>query len=465
VAFITVGLTEAATLQQPESLFASLSLVGFDFQVTETGGSYSKFSGSIRTVGSFQSFDYTLGAGGMVTSVTYRSAGSMINETGFKITGLHIPLAILQANLANVMPLLTSGNDHITGNGSAQTFYAGAGDDVVLALGGDDKIYGEVGNDSLNGGAGNDLVYGGTGNDYLDGGEGTDQLFGDAGDDFLDGVAGVAQMDGGDGFDMVVYNTASSGVTVNLATGHGSGGAAEVDTYTNVEAIGASAFNDILTGTDGTNYIWAGAGDDVILGLGGSDNLDGAAGDDSIYGGAGNDHLYGGDGNDTIHADAGNDNAFGGNGNDYVIGTGGALSVDGGAGHDQLYGGSAADHLSGGIGDDLLLGNGGNDRLNGSSGIDVLSGGLGADVFLGGADADYFVMNHDIAYAGYDNIGDFRDGVDWLQLPEYARHLTTVTNASFGCVVSIALADSSYNLYIAGVNAHQIADQIYYYGT
>jgi Ca2+-binding RTX toxin-like protein len=421
----------------------TLSLDDFVFSATGTGGIYSKTTFIPRFGTVTDTVEYVLGGTGKIVAVNFY----FLTLGVFTIKNLDIPLSQFTSSSSNIMPLLTAGSDAIEGAAGADNIFAGAGNDIVHGMNGDDTLYGEAGADQLFGGAG------------------SDKLFGGAGDDFLYGGDGVAQMDGGDGFDMVVYNTASSGVTVNLATGHGSGGAAEGDSYTSVEAIGGSAFNDILTGTDSTNYIWAGAGNDVIFGLGGSDNLDGAAGDDSIYGGAGDDHLYGGDGNDTLHADAGNDSVFGGAGNDYVIGTGGALTADGGAGHDQLYGGSAADHLSGGIGDDLLLGNGGNDRLNGGAGIDVLSGGLGADVFFGGADADYFVMNHDIAYAGYDNIGDFRDGVDWLQLPEYARHLTVITNASFGCVVSIALADSSYNLYIAGVNAHQIADQIYYYGS
>ena len=350
----------------------------------------------------------------------------------------------------------SNGNDTLTGSNA---------DNQITGLFGRDAIYGMGGNDKLYGGYDGGLVYGGDGNDYLtNGSSGASSLFGGAGDDLLDGFGSAALLDGGDGWDMAVHNGGSAGVTVNLLTGVGVGGSAQGDTYVSVEAISSTAFADTLTGTNGTNYFWAGSGDDQLFGMGGFDNLDGAAGDDQIFGGAGDDYLYGGEGSDTIHADSGNDTAYGGAGNDYFIGTGGVLRAYGEAGNDLLYGGMSADVLYGGDANDVLWGSYGGDNLYGGAGSDVLMGALGADVFYGGAGTDYFAMNHDIGYGAYDNIVDFTDGVDLMQLPEYAQGALTITSASFGCILSIALADSSYNIYVGGVNAAQIADQIYYYG-
>jgi len=85
-----------------------------------------------------------------------------------------------------------TGNDDITGNGSANF------------------LYGMQGNDVLRGEAGADKLYGGTNNDQLFGGVGNDSLFGDAGDDTLDGGANKDTMTGGVGSDTFVFASASN---------------------------------------------------------------------------------------------------------------------------------------------------------------------------------------------------------------------------------------------------------------
>ncbi len=578
MAVIQVGVANSSVFTDRGNLEQTLSLVGWQFGTTASGGVYTLRQGTTTA-----SLSFTFGPNGNIFGMEYATitAGNFadLSRNTWTVTDLNLPLAGLQANLANIMPLITGGNDFITGNdvntsgyGGNQIIYAGAGNDEVRGLGsndtiwggtGNDRLFGGDGNDRLNGESGNDLLNGGAGADVLDGGEGTDtanyfnavagvnvnlltgfgnggeaqgdsyisienidggdgndtltgsntdnrifgysgddvlygmggndtlhgnfgadtlyggdgndylvsnqtgtsKLYGDAGDDFLDGFGSAALMDGGAGWDMAVYNMSSAGVNVNLSTGIGSGGAAAGDTYVGIEAISSTAYNDLLTGTNETNYFWAGSGDDQLFGMGGFDNLDGAAGNDQIFGGAGDDYLYGGEGSDTIHADGGNDTAYGGNGDDYFIATGGILTAYGDLGNDLLYGGISADRLDGGGGNDVLWGSYGNDALYGGAGSDVLMGALGADVFYGGSGTDYFAMNNDIAYGAYDNIVDFTDGIDLMQLPEYARNALTITTASFGCIVSIALADSSYNIYVGGVNAAQIADQIYYYGS
>ena len=180
---------------------------------------------------------------------------------------------------------------------------------------------------------------------------------------------------------------------------------------------------------------------------------------------SGADFLYGEAGVDTIFADAGLDVAYGGSGNDNIYGAGDVLTAYGDAGDDVVGGGGFNDFLYGGEDGDLLWGYLGNDQLYGDAGVDRLSGYTGTDVMYGGAGLDYFIMNYDVVSTAYDSIGDFTDGVDFLQLPTYANGYTTfTTTGATACTVSIALGGSSYNVYIVGVNATQLADQVYYYG-
>ncbi len=60
-----------------------------------------------------------------------------------------------------------SGNDRLTGNGTANTLSGGAGDDTLRGAGGNDRLLGGDGNDVLDGGAGNDTMTGGGGADQF----------------------------------------------------------------------------------------------------------------------------------------------------------------------------------------------------------------------------------------------------------------------------------------------------------
>src|SRR5262249_52883311 len=84
--------------------------------------------------------------------------------------------------------------------------------------------------DTLTGPGLNDTLYGYDGNDTINGGIGDDTLNGGDGDDTLIGGAGADNMDGGAGVDTASYAGSSGAVTVNLATGTGSGGDAAGDT-------------------------------------------------------------------------------------------------------------------------------------------------------------------------------------------------------------------------------------------
>ena len=92
----------------------------------------------------------------------------------------------------------------------------------------------------------------------------------------------------------------SAGVRANLMDAATNAGEAVGDTYIAIEHLIGSAFNDDLSGTDGTNRLTGGAGNDALSGFGGTDFLLGGEGNDTINGQGGNDQIDGGLGNDTL---------------------------------------------------------------------------------------------------------------------------------------------------------------------
>jgi Ca2+-binding RTX toxin-like protein len=166
-----------------------------------------------------------------------------------------------------------------------------------------------------------------------------------------------------------------------------------LDTFSEVENIIGSDFNDTLVGDSQANVIEGGSGNDIIdgggntngfdiasyahasgdvtvsLAVGGpqitgagrdtliniegllgsdhNDNLTGNVTDNWIDGGLGNDTIHAGDGKDSIYANRGNDSVYGENNNDtiYVSSLSGNMPtvIDGGAcdaGSVQVHGGN-----------------------------------------------------------------------------------------------------------------------------
>ena len=80
------------------------------------------------------------------------------------------------------------------------------------------------------------------------------------------------------------------------------GGDAAGDSYSSIEGVIGSAFDDLLIGNNSANELRGGAGDDTLTGLLGNDRLDGGTGDDFLLGGVGSDTFAFGEdfGCDTI---------------------------------------------------------------------------------------------------------------------------------------------------------------------
>ncbi|MGR6468394.1 beta strand repeat-containing protein [Rhizobium sp. PAMB 3182] len=78
---------------------------------------------------------------------------------------------------------------------------------------------------------------------------------------------------GGSGYDIVDYRDDTTGVTVNLLTGHGSGGTAAGDIYSGIEGILGGLGDDTLVGDSGDNLLDGGSGSDHMTGDTGDDTF------------------------------------------------------------------------------------------------------------------------------------------------------------------------------------------------
>jgi Ca2+-binding RTX toxin-like protein len=92
--------------------------------------------------------------------------------------------------------------------------------------------------------------------------------------------SGVNTFDGGAGFDTVSYAAARSDIIVNLSAHSQNRGAAQGDTFNDIEAVEGGFGNDVITGQNASNR---------LDGRDGNDRLDGGADSDTLIGGAGND--------------------------------------------------------------------------------------------------------------------------------------------------------------------------------
>ncbi len=140
---------------------------------------------------------------------------------------------------------------------------------------------------------GADTMHGGNGLDRLFGDDGDDFLYGDADSDILDGGAGADTLDGGSGRDAAAYMGSATGVTVDMMNTAANTGDAVGDTYTSIEGVWGSSFDDNLYGDNNDNTLIGSHGNDVIDGRGGNDLLQGGTGSDTFVfsSGSGNDVI------------------------------------------------------------------------------------------------------------------------------------------------------------------------------
>mgnify|MGYP003638398317 CR=1 FL=1 len=180
--------------------------------------------------------------------------------------------------------------------------------------------------------------------------------------------------------------------------------------------------DNVITGTDASEFISVNDGNDIV---------NAGAGNDTIYGGSGDDILNGGDGNDTFLLTGlsdGNDTINGGDGYDKIVfhesgnktyelngdyslasqsieefvSSGGRVTMTNGTeddvidltgitfdGNFRIYGGNGNDVMMGSAEGDYLNGGGDNDTMYGAEGDDQIYGSTGDDLIFGGAGDDY----------------------------------------------------------------------------
>ena len=337
--------------------------------------------------------------------------------------------------------------------------------DRIIGDDGENDLNGGDGDDTLTGGAGGDFLQPGAGNDSIDGGAngvlgqkdalsyqydtdatsgitvtftaenagivndwsgGTDTFTGieyvrgthfadtfigtdgrqsiraNGGNDTIDGGAGVDDeldyFDSGGGDEI-----AHGPVVVDMVAGTASDGFGGTDTFTNIENIRGSEFNDNILGNDGNNNLRGDAGNDTIDGGLGDNHLDGGQGNDIIISRSRQDGIEGGAGDDTITIYQGDDDdrpyVDPGLGSNTIVQLGGAeiqlsyRSLDQGVQIDLALGqtikqGGAVDtfgivhQVSGSFGNDTIFGTDreyeayeatfGSDTIDGRGGFDEL---------------------------------------------------------------------------------------------
>jgi len=201
-------------------------------------------------------------------------------------------------------------------------------------------------------------------------------LNGGAGDDNLVSGDGNDNFQGGPGADSVDYSFASTGVTVDLQAGTGTG--MGTDTLSDVQNATGGDFNDMITGSSLDNTLLGGDGNDTLAGAGGNDTVDGQLGDDTIDEGTaanGADFLSGGGGSDTLW--------YGDRTTDIVVNAGGGAS-SGASGEKDTVGNDFETYVTGS----------GNDTLNGTGNDESFDPGTGTNTVDGGGGSDYLDLSN-----------------------------------------------------------------------
>lgn len=250
------------------------------------------------------------------------------------------------------------------------------------------------------------LTFTGTGDFKVYGNASDNEIIGGAGNDWLWGGAGADHFVGGDGYDTVSYTDSLEGVRVLDFANYDGLTIAYGDTFTGIEAIQGSGFDDVIYRHQGSMVIDGADGHDTVnyryafdvanVVIGGGTN---AAGDTLL----GVEEVIGSTGADRFTVNTSGVTVAGGHGDDvYVINsTGVTVEEDDGfmGGTDHVftslselklsafvenltytgtadftgYGNDEVNTIISGAGNDVLLGGAGGDRFEGGAGIDIVS--------------------------------------------------------------------------------------------
>ncbi len=135
-------------------------------------------------------------------------------------------------------------------------------------------------------GHGTNTVTLGSNGEFVFGGGGTETVTGGAGNDYYEIARGTDSFNGGGGFNTLSFADSAGGWTVNLGTGTATGPGTV--TFSNVQQVIGSDFNNTLIAGSTAATLVAGAGHDTLTGGAGNDVLTAGAGGDAMTGGGGN---------------------------------------------------------------------------------------------------------------------------------------------------------------------------------
>ncbi len=319
--------------------------------------------------------------------------------------GISINLALNTAQGGDAQGDIISNFENITGSAFGDQLVGDGNANVLRGNAGNDLFVGGLGADTMIGGAdldvvdysafsigvsvnlttgtgpGGDLIseieniIGSAFGDVLDGNNGANTMRGGAGNDFMVAGNGADLLIGGADNDEVSYETATTGVFVNLITGTGANGGVLQE----IENIRGSNFGDVLQGDNGAN---------TIRGLGGND---------FIIAGNGADLIIGGADNDVVSYETA------------TIGIFANLATGIGANGGVLQ---EIENITGSNFGDVILGSAGGNTLRGGAGNDYMVGDAGSDALFGGADNDVF--RFETSNFGNDVIVDYQDNGDHI---------------------------------------------------
>jgi len=491
-AAVTVNLTTGAASgghAQGDVFYGFENLIGSSYGDTLTG------DGDVNYLQGRAGAD-TLDGGAGSDWATYDNVTSS--------TGVNVNLATGtgaggEANgdvLSNIENLRGTKNaDTLTGDGGDNILIGGAGADTIDGGGGNDWASYEFATARVNvdlttgtgslGEANGDVL---SNIENLRGTAYNDTLTGDGNDNILEGGNGADSLIGGGGFDVASYQFAAAGLRASLSAPGTNTGAAAGDSYSGIEGLRGSEFDDTIIGSAGGDFLHGGAGADTLSGGDGDDTLEGGLGSDTLDGGAGFDWasyrsssaavsvyargglylsnygdaavdelisieaLEGSAHNDTLSGSAGFDDLImGGAGADTMYADGLASTADTGGSDTLSYATSATGvqvDLSTGTGTggdaqgdafygfENIIGSAYADTLTGDADNNVLRGGNGADTLTGGAGQDWAVYDEaadgngitvDLATGtGVGGIanGDVLSGIEHVRGTQYADTIT-----------------------------------------
>jgi Ca2+-binding RTX toxin-like protein len=241
-----------------------------------------------------------------------------------------------------------------------------------------------------------------------------DSVTGDNADNVLRGLGGVDSFSGGDGYDELDFSQDAQtghgglntyGVNINLATGTGTDGYNNIETFSGVERVRGTGFADTIIGSNASEEFVGNSGNDSFAGSGGGDFMRGGAGLDTLNGVAGSG-LFGdmsaGDRDWAVYNDGGILQGV-------IVNLDAGVAVDGFNGLDTLFdiervrGTNFADNFLGSSTQNFRQerydGLGGADTINGQGGYDVAS--YQADANNGGTAAVNVNLGTGVAIDGF----------------------------------------------------------------